>query len=264
MLATQTTPFAPKASATAFPTPSLFPSPSAAAEASPTVGTTPATATATPQAAASATPNGTPCPVYYAQPGASQPLPDPASLTWQNQSEQAGGLNTRWRELSGFVSPVMSASAAPGGRWWAAQVLEQQTPGESVPTAALYVIDGASKGHWLVSKDGYANEPVYAWTSDSRLVWTSQGGLFIAKADGSGLTDLKAPEQVFSIWVGSGSQALANGLSGLWWIDLNSGKWQPVPQGVTGRLSSVGRWGYRLINPSRRWCRAAQPGAQHG
>ncbi len=162
---------------------------------------------------------------YWPGPGAQQPLPNLASLNWQMGS----GISGRWLVLNGLVSPVLEAQPAPGGRWWAVQVLRQSNGPEPSQTA-LYVLDSAGREHWQASLTGQTQYQIDTWLPDNRLLWVDENRLWISAANGAEKKDLQAPEPVAEVWLGAGNLALVSGKTGLWRLDPNTNSWSQVQE----------------------------------
>ena len=153
-----------------------------------------------------------------------QILPDPANLKWEERDAEIGVL----RELTGLSTILLDAEPSPDGRWWAVKLVKRFGEGGETDTA-LYVLDGTGERHWIASSAGRPDYHQYAWLQDGGLIWTDRGRLLVAEDDGSNRIDLKAPEAILEVWMGSDEEAMASGETALWRVHLKTGLWDKVP-----------------------------------
>lgn len=152
-----------------------------------------------------------------------QILPDPTSLKWEERDSEIGIL----RELTGLSTILLDARPSPDGRWWAVKLVKRF--GEAGETdTALYILDAGGERHWMASSAGRPDYHQYAWLQDGGLIWTDRGRLLVAYNDGSNQIDLKAPESILEVWMGSGEEAMASGETALWRVHLKTGLWDKV------------------------------------
>jgi hypothetical protein len=153
-----------------------------------------------------------------------QILPDPASLKWEERDSEIGLL----RELTGLSTILLDAGSSPDGRWWVVKLVKRFGEGGETDTA-LYILDATRDRHWIASSAGRPDYHQYAWLQDGGLIWTDQGKLLVADNDGSNQIDLKAPEAILEVWMGSDGEAMASGETALWRVHLKTGLWDKVP-----------------------------------
>jgi hypothetical protein len=177
-----------------------------------------------------------------------QILPNPARLKWEERDAEIGIL----RELTGLSTILLDAGPSPDGHWWAVKLVKRFREGGETDTA-LYILDASGDHHWIASSAGRPDYHQYAWLQGGGLIWTDRGRLLVAGNDGSNQIDLKAPEAILEVWMGSGEEAMASGETALWRVHLKTGLWDKVPgleDGVRAGNSPVSDPGANLsISP---------------
>jgi hypothetical protein len=171
-----------------------------------------------------------------------------------------GGL----RELTGLSTILLDARPSPDGRWWAVKLVKKFGEGGESDTA-LYVLDAHGERHWMASSAGRPDYHQYAWLQDGGLIWTDQGKLLTGDNDGSNQIDLKAPEAMLEVWMGSDEEAMASGETALWRVHLKTGLWDKVPgfdEGMRAGNPPVSEAGANLsVSPDGKFAALVHRGA---
>lgn len=177
-----------------------------------------------------------PTPSGCVPPSDPMPLPQPADLRWETLPASSGTL----RRLSGQMPRIHQVTPSPDSRWWAAE-LAQEGAGElsHAMYVGLLIVDSAGDGHWLATPHTLdsLSYHTFDWLPDNRLLWIDQEDLFIAQGDGSGRTNLNAPEAVYEVWAGANNVAVVSGETAVWRLEVASGVWEQVG-GMEGVVKS--------------------------
>jgi hypothetical protein len=154
-----------------------------------------------------------------------QQLPDVENLHWRHKGYFPG----RVEKLIGSTTAIWDVKQTPHGDWMMVEFL-QELPGEGDNTAivASYLLDLEGHEHWVVKEGSITGMSTYGWLEDGRLLWADEGGLSIAKVDGSDKVNLAISTPIDEVWLGADSIALALSGERLWRVDALADTWQEV------------------------------------
>jgi hypothetical protein len=153
-------------------------------------------------------------------------LPLADDLNWELEETAFGAV----KKLGGVTTAIWGIQETPHPRWLMVEFLDEgPAEGDDFAFVALYLLDMLGSDHWIVSTTAARGFQSHAWLPDGRLLWTENGEISIAEADGTNKIKLAVPVPIDELWLGAENIALARSEDRLWRVDVQSDIWQEVP-----------------------------------